>query len=165
MGVLTVPDAANLEAGVFVDEGFFFAKSSIYISLESFKEGRAGKGREAIRYGGELGAGNSVPVVLKVLGNDEGGACVDVVDGAVIVVVVVVGDLRYGKPSQRNRMNMRDGYTDQEMGNGFFEVLLDPLNNQLALVGWRVRNHNAVFELGNQGGISRGVVEDNMGQR
>ena len=49
MGVLKVPDAANLEAGVFVDEGFFFAKRSLYISLESFKEGREGEGGYTLR--------------------------------------------------------------------------------------------------------------------
>ena len=124
-----------------------------------------GKRRETIRHEGELGAGDSVPVVFKVLGNDEGGACVDVVDGAVIMIVVMVGDLRNRKSSQRMRMNMRDGCTNQEMGNGFLEVLFDPLDNQLALVGWRVRYHNAVFEVGDQGGITRGVVEDEMCQR
>ena len=50
----------------------------------------------------------------------------------------------------------------QEVSRRLLQVFFDPLDDQLALMWWRINHHDCIFHVRNEGCVTGRFVEDNM---
>jgi hypothetical protein len=112
----------------------------------------------------KLGSGNTIPIILVSLWADQFCAGCDEVRCTVVVIMVMVCDLEI--EVSRGRLFpillLLRVLAYQKMGNVSVKRLANPFYGQLALMGWRVDDHNGIVEFCYQRPIGRCVVKGQM---